>query len=208
MPSKLLVIAGGSGSGKSTLAIGLHNRYPAVFSLVQMDDYYHTAEDAPKLPDGKPDWDTPEALRFDDLVRDIRLLLNGSPITIRTKSELHNLGYRAALRNKIECTIPPRKIILVEGYLCLYDPHIRNLADLSIFLDMPIEESVRRRSSNKFDATEEYFQSVLIPAHYRFVAPTKRYANEIVKVALCSKDKVLHAVEGILKAQGFQAEMH
>ena len=144
-----------------------------------------------------------DALRFDELVADVERLLNGTPITLLTKSELYNPGYRAALKNKIECTIEPRRVVVVEGYLTLYDERLRNLADLCIYLDMPIEDSVYRRSSNKFDASAEYLESVLIPVHRQFVEPTKRHADEILAVARLSEEKILGIVEGILKARGF-----
>ena len=203
MRNRLILIAGGSGSGKSTLAVSLHKAYPEAFALLQADDYYKAPEDAPKLPDGKLKWDTPEALRFDDLVRDVQRLLNGTAITILTKSELHNPGYRTALKNKIECTIEPRPVLIMEGYLTLYDVRLRNLASLSIYLDMPIEDSIYRRSSNKFDASAQYLESVLIPAHRLFVEPTRRYADEILAVVRLSEEKTLGIVEGILKARGF-----
>ena len=203
MRNKLILIAGGSGSGKSTLAVNLYKAHSEAFALVQMDDYYKTAGDAPKLSDGTPNWDTPEALRFDDLVVDVERLLNGTQITIFTKSELHNPGYRAALKNKTECMIEPRPIIILEGYLCLYEERLRTLADLSIYLDMPIEESVHRRSSNKFDASRDYLESILIPVHRQFVEPTRQFADEIIEVARLGREELLAAAEGILRARDF-----
>lgn len=203
MRNRLVLIAGGSGSGKSTLALGLYATHPESVALLQADDYYKTAEDAPKLPDGKPNWDTPDALRFDDLLRDAEQLLGGTSITILTKSELYNPGYRASLKNKVECTIEPRRVIILEGYLALYDERLRDLADLCIYLDMPIEDSVHRRSGNKFDASREYIESVLIPVHYQFVEPTEKYADIVIDVAQLSQEEALESAEEILKTHGF-----
>ncbi len=42
---KLLGIAGGSGTGKSTLSISLVQKYPTIFGLVHLDDYFKSRED-------------------------------------------------------------------------------------------------------------------------------------------------------------------
>ena len=198
MRNKLVIIAGGSGSGKSALAVNLRRAYPELFALLQADDYYRTAETVPRLSDGRPNWDTPDALLFDDMVRDVERLLNDTSITILTKSELHNPGYKAQLRNKTKCTIMPRPILLLEGYLTLYDERLRRLADLSVYLDMPIEVSMWRRSANKFDAPASYFESVLIPIHQQFVEPTRKYADAVIDVSRLAIEEVFAVAEKIL----------
>ncbi|HUO56245.1 MAG TPA: hypothetical protein VMU27_02315 [Candidatus Paceibacterota bacterium] len=202
MANRVILIAGGSGAGKSTLAISLCTKYPQSVALVHQDDYYKSTEEAPKLSDGSPNWDTPEALRFDALYNDVHLLASGVSIIVMTKGELYNPAYRPYLRNKVECVIKPRPVILLEGHLALYDHSIRNLATAGIYLDMPIERSVQRRGPNKFTASEGYIEETLIPLHRRWVERTKRYATMILEVSRMQQAFVVSKVEAYLKQQG------
>ena len=202
MRSKLVVIAGGSGAGKSTAAIGLCRRYPKDVALVHLDDYYKEPVEAPRLPDGSVNWDSPNALRFDDLTRELRGLLDGGAVTVLTKSELYNPGYRAKLRNYVRQRLEPRPIIILEGHLTLFDQRIRTLADACIFLEMPIEESVLRRSCNKFTPPAGYFELVLFPAHLRYVEATRCYAHAVIDVATLTDGEVLSRIEDVLRERG------
>ena len=105
----MIGIAGGSGVGKSTLAIGLAKKYPDKIALLHVDDYFKSAEDAPRQGD-LVNWDHPDAIRFDDLCHDIVSLMHDKPVTVMTKSELYNPDYKLELRNKIEYTIQPKPI--------------------------------------------------------------------------------------------------
>ncbi|TSC68979.1 MAG: uridine kinase [Parcubacteria group bacterium Gr01-1014_56] len=197
--NKLIGIAGGSGSGKSTLAILLVKKYPEKFTLVQLDDYYKRTSDAPKLPDGGPNWDNPAALRFDDLYSDLQTLLKENSIEVWTKSEFYNPEYRTELKNRIWHTIEPKPVVVLEGNLALYDERIRGLMNFKIYLDMPIEESLKRRSVNKFFAPEGYFEHVLIPAHKEFVESAKQYADLVVGVSNSSQEELFAQVEEAIK---------
>ena len=191
---KLVGIAGGSGSGKSTLAISLCRKYPQICALLHIDDYFKKSEDAPTLA-GFTNWDHPDAIRFDDLYRDLLSLKSGNSITILTKSELYNPGFDYTLRNKIEYTIEPKLVIILEGYLALYDERVRSLLDVKVYLDIPIEESTKRRSSNKFALDEKYYAEVLVPMHKQFVEPAKEYANLVIDVSGMTPEEVLERVE-------------
>ncbi len=201
MHRSLIGIAGGSGSGKSTLAIALHKAYPNETVLVQLDDYYKTYEDAPRYAGGI-NWDHPDALRFDELVHDLNLLLKGEPVKILTKSELYNPGYRPALRNKIEWTLEPRALVILDGYLALYDPRVRQLINWSVFLDMSIEESVKRRTLNKFSPPQAYFEEILFPIYRSVVVPTKQYADLVLDASTTTPEEIFRITNVAIQAQG------
>jgi len=172
----ILGIAGGSGSGKSTLAINLVKKYPDQIALLQLDDYYKEQKDCPRAGDFY-NWDHPDSLRFDSFLHDTEALSRGESINIETRSELYNPTYDPQLRNKIPYAVEPKKILVLEGHLVFRDERIRNLMTLKVFLDIPIEESMKRRT--KF-SNEWYFEHVLIPMHTQYIAPTKQYADVII----------------------------
>lgn len=187
-PIKVIGISGGSGSGKSTVAISLCKKYPDVYTLLQIDDYFKKEEFVPSMH-GKLNWDHPDAIDLDKLHQDLQTLLKGEPITIRTKSELYNPDYRKELHNKIYYTIAPKKVILVEGFLAFYDERIRNLFSKKIYLDIPLGKSLKRRT--KF-VDGDYYQSILTPMFEQYVLPTKEFADKVINVV----DKTPEQVEG------------
>lgn len=192
---KIVGIAGGSGSGKTTLAIGLYKKYPKKISLLHLDDYFKELEEVPTV-DGMLNWDDPRVIRFDDLYKDIVSLMHNQAVTIMTKSELYNPGYDQKLGNKIPYTVEPRPVILVEGYLAFYDMHIREIMARKIYLDISIEESLRRRTK---PGDENYYDKILIPMHKQFIEPTKQYADLIINTAKSSVEETYSVVEESLK---------
>lgn len=194
MNTRIIGIAGGSGTGKSTVAISLCRAHVEDCAVVHLDDYFKKSEDAVH-EGGVINWEHPDSLRLYDLYHDLCTLKEGKPITVLTKSELYHTAYDYALKNKIEYVIEPRSVILVEGYLALHDPRIRDLMDLKIYLDMSVEESSKRRSANKFAIDKEYFENILQPMHEKFVVPTKAYANFVVDVSGKSSEEVFKILE-------------
>lgn len=194
---RIIGIAGGSGSGKSTLATLLYNAHPGQCVIVHGDDYFKKKEEVP-LSGENYNFDHPTSLRMDELYRDIVSLQNGHPVTILTKSELYNPLFRWELKNKIEYTLQPKPIIIVEGYLVFHDQKIRELMDNKIYLDMPITESAKRRSGNKPKISSDYSETVLFPMHKQFVEPTKQYADLVINVLNKTAEEVFILVESKL----------
>lgn len=192
-------IAGGSGSGKSTLAMNLCKKYKDQYSLIHLDDYFVKKDRVPELA-GFKNWDCPEAIRFQDLHHDLLNLKDGLSITIRTKSELYNPAYIRSLDNRIDVTIHPTRVVIVEGYLVLVDETIRNLFDHKIFLDIPIEESLKRRSGNKFTPDRDYVEKVLMPMHEKYVDPSWLHANLILDSSIYGFETIQEYVEEYLLA--------
>lgn len=194
---KIILIAGGSGTGKSTLAVSLCKKYPDKISLLHVDDYFKKKEEIPTL-DGFANWDHPQSLRFDDIFKDLTSLKNGESVKILTKSELYNPGFDRNLKNKIEYTVLPKPIIILEGFLSLADERVRNISDHMIYLDLPIKESIKRRSGNKFDVDPEYFSKIILPMHRKFVEPSKKFANFVLDVSDLSSEEVFNKIEKII----------
>lgn len=186
-------IAGGTGTGKTTLAIKLLQQDPDARALVHLDDYFKKSHEVEKVGDFI-NWEDPAALNFDALVADLTTLLEGKPIVVRTKSELYNPSYNHANTTKIEYQIEPKPLIILEGYLALYDPRIRALLDLSVFLEMPLWESSRRRSATKDPIGKEYFDQLLVPMYAKYVEPTKAFADLLIDVTEKNADEVLSMV--------------
>ncbi|NOR85153.1 hypothetical protein GQ473_03470 [archaeon] len=193
-------VAGGSGCGKSTLSYDLKAKYPDLIEVVHFDDYQKEEVDVPFL-DGIRNWDHPDAINFKQLHHDLTQLMNDKQVTVMTKSSILNPTYEE--KGRIKHTLEPKKIIIVEGYLTFYDKKIKDLFDLTIFLDCPISESMKRRDKIICgDDYDGYNTKILIPMHAKYVEPTKKLADMTIDVVKNDKDDVFDIVHDKLDALG------
>jgi len=186
-------IAGGSGAGKSTLCTALFDKYPDDIGMVQLDDYLKPAKDVP-IYAGRENWDHPDSLYLYKLANDLRQLGRGEPAIINTKNDRLNPEYRQTERRK-PVQFKPKKVMLVEGYLVLYDKRIRDMLTTSIWLDVDHETRWQRRVHFK---DSEYEQKVILPMYKEFAEPTKQYAEHMIDVTGLPREKVFEKVESIL----------
>lgn len=183
VPPALYVIAGGSGSGKSTLAEGLARRFPS-WTIVHLDDYQKPKEQVPRLGRHR-NWDHPDALDFEALLRDLRALLRGEPVTIMARSQTDPAEHGTPTR------IVPGTALVLEGYLALWHPEVRALARYSVFLDAPRDMRLARRRWKKGD---DYVREVLMPMHDLHLAPTMRHARLVVHIGSSPPESILETV--------------
>jgi uridine kinase len=190
---KFVGIAGGTGAGKSSLCTALLDAYPDTIGMVQLDDYFRPATDVPQTA-GFENWDHPDSLYLDRLAHDLRALFEGETVTIMTKNERLNPEY-AVTDERIPVRFDPKPIMLVEGFLVLYDPRIREMLATSIWLEAPHDDRYARRVHFKVDGYEE---AVLRPMQEEYAEPTKKYAEHIFDVSMMTKDDVFHKAEQII----------
>lgn len=189
VPSFLVLIAGGSGSGKTTLAQGLIGLHPD-WTLVHLDDYQKPREEVPRFL-GHRNWDDPRAVDFEGLIRDLRALRRGEAVTVMSRSQTEQAEHGTP------ATIAPGSAIVLEGYLALWHPDIRGMADYMVFLDVSMEMRHARRRWRK---SQDYLDQVLEPMHRLHIQPTSAYANLLVYAGATTPESVLETVSRCLKA--------
>ena len=187
----LIGIAGGSGCGKSTLSYGLRDKYPDLIEVVHFDDYQKEEVDVPFF-EGMRNWDHPDAINFEQLCQDLLQLKDNQTVKVMTKSSILNPTYEE--KGRIQHILEPKKIIIVEGYMTLQNNKIRDLFDLKIFLDIPIDESMKRRDKITYNDETEYNNKILIPMHKKYVEPSKENADLSIDVLKNDKDEVFKIV--------------
>ena len=186
-------IVGGTGAGKSTLCTLLEEKYPNQIGLIQLDDYFKPKEEQPKIGDIL-NFENPNSLYLDKFFSDLVELSKGNSITVNTKNEKLNPDYKNT-KVRIPIEIKPKPIMLIEGYLVLWDERVRNLLSTSIWLEVDHKTRWERRVHFK---NSEYEQKVLIPMHKQFVESTKQYAEHIIDVSDLSKEQVFEKAEIII----------
>jgi uridine kinase len=193
---KIIGIAGGSGSGKSTIASLLVNKYPDKTESINLDKYKIGSTNKTDFPLVKEmvDWDDPSIIRWQKLLDDIKTLQNGNPVTIEIRSVLkpQELLYKKTKSR----TIYPKEILIVEGYLSLWHKGLRGLYSRKYYLDLDQKTRFQRRDKIVDSA---YDKEIHIPAHNKYVEPTKEFADIVLDASRLNADQIFEKVEQDLK---------
>jgi uridine kinase len=178
----LIGVAGGSNSGKTTIAERLAEVIGTEeLSLIRLDSYYITMRDEPIDVRAAVNYDHPDAFDWDLLYRHLRRLTAGESV------EVPIYDYTIYDRTDEYELVVPGKVVVVEGILVLWEPRLRGMLDLKVFVDTPadlrvirrLQRDVAERGRTQESILEQYLTTVR-PSHEQFIEPSKRYADVIV----------------------------
>jgi uridine kinase len=201
--SLVIGIAGGSGSGKTTVAQTILQRVgPDRIAYLQHDSYYKDLSGLPPTQRTEVNFDHPNSLDTDLLIRHIESLQNDQPVQVPI------YDFASHSRTSRTFTVAPRRVILVEGILIFAEPALRNLFDVKLYIDTDADLRFIRRLQR--DITErgrttesviKQYQTTVRPMHLEFVEPSKRYADIIIPEGgynLAALDMVVSRIESLL----------
>jgi len=184
IPSSALVIgvAGGSGSGKTTFARTLQaNLGDGFCGMISQDSYYRDMHRYFDRDGGSVNFDHPDSIEFELMVRHLRTLKAGEDIAI----PLYEFSSHRRLTDEryFQC----RPVIIIDGTLLLTQSELRDLFDFSYFIETQedlrfrrrLERDVRERGRTAEGVKEQFFNHVK-PMHDLFVEPSRKFANRIV----------------------------
>jgi uridine kinase len=175
-------ICGGTGSGKTTVAnkiLEAVNKQDVIF--LQQDSYYRDLKDMPLDSRKLANFDHPDALDNDLLVKHLRRLKDGQA------AELPIYDFRTHTRRPETLRTEPKPIIIVEGILVFADSRLLAEMDVKVFVDTPddirfirrLRRDIAERGRTAESVMEQYEMTVR-PMHMQFVEPSKRYADVII----------------------------
>jgi uridine kinase len=192
---KIIGIAGGSGSGKSTVSYALVDENPDLFEVINLDDY-QKARDEANLPmlGGMINWDHPNIIRWDNLIADIAKLKDDQPVTIDLWAHRSNPEY-AKHHKMMRRTIEPQPVLIVEGYLALYNPALNKLFDKRYYFDLDDKTRAARRDKHEVINQEIYETKVLLPMHEKYIEPSRHNADVVLDVANMSVGEICERVK-------------
>ncbi|HWS53805.1 MAG TPA: uridine kinase [Pyrinomonadaceae bacterium] len=178
----IIGICGGTGSGKTTVASRILesvSKDEVVF--LQQDSYYRNLDELPLDFQRTFNFDHPDAIDNDLLVRHVRALRAGDAV------ELPVYDFKTCARRPETLRIEPRPIIIVEGILVFNDERLRGEMDLKVFVDTPddirfirrLRRDIAERGRTAESVIEQYLSTVR-PMHMQFVEPSKRHADVII----------------------------
>lgn len=177
----LLGVAGGTCSGKTTVAERLCEMIGGDrIALIKLDSYYVDTPDEPLDVRKKANWDHPDAFDWALLTEHLQALAAGEPI------EVPVYDYAAYERTERVTRIGRCDVVVVEGILVLYEPSVRELFDLKVYVDADadlrlirrLQRDVSERGRSPQSIIDQYLTTVR-PSHLQFIEPSKRHAHVI-----------------------------
>jgi uridine kinase len=178
----IIGVAGGSGSGKTTVVREIiRNIGKNQVTVLHHDSYYRDVQDLPFEERIKINYDHPDSLETTLLINHINELIAGTAVEVPCYDFTEHL--RAPDTERME----PRKVIIVDGLLILWDRELRSLMDIKVYVDTDADLRFIRRLSRDIHergrpaelVIEQYLRTVR-PMHLEFVEPSKRYADVII----------------------------
>ena len=178
----IIGLGGGSGSGKTTIARSIVDAIgPDSVALIQHDAYYHDQTDLPMEERVKVNYDHPDSFETSLLVEHLRGLRAGQAI----ERPIYDFTVYNRLRETVR--VEPKPAVIVEGILVLYEPELRELMDLKIYVDTDPDLRIMRRlerdlkeRGRSFDSVHDQYLATVRPMHLQFVEPSKRYADIVI----------------------------
>ena len=175
-------IAGGTGSGKTTVANAILQSVGADrIVYLPHDAYYRDQSEKPLEQRVKVNFDHPDSLETDLMIRHIHQLRAWQVI------DLPVYDFTTHTRTRRSNRTEAKGVVLVEGILIFAEPELRKLFDMKIYVDTDADiRFIRRLQRDIFErgrTTESVIQQYLNtvrPMHMEFVEPSKRYADVII----------------------------
>ena len=175
-------IGGGTGSGKTTLADLIRKRMGmGSIAFLAHDAYYRDQKHLTPEERAKVNYDHPDSLETDLMVRHIQELLRGQAI------EMPVYDFSTHSRKTETVHVSPKPVILVEGILIFVEKELRDLFDMKIFVDTDADirlirrllRDIQERGRTLQSVVDQYLRTVR-PMHLEFVDASKRYADIII----------------------------
>jgi len=177
-------VAGGSGSGKTTVVRRIiESLGDDQVTILEHDRYYRDRNDLRLEERAALNYDHPDSLETDLLVRHLHDLRAGHSV------EVPKYDFARYARQSETVTALPRKAIIVEGILIFADAALRALMDVKVFVDTDddtrfirrLQRDIAERGRTVPSVIDQYLGTVK-PMHLEFVEPSKRYADIIIPV--------------------------
>ena len=182
----IIAIVGASASGKSLFAQTIYEELlPEVgennIAIIKEDCYYRSQDHLTLEERSLINYDHPSAFEHELLAQHLTQLTNKEPI------EIPSYSYTSHTRLAETSPLSPAKVILVEGILLLEDKRLRDLFNIKIFMDIPLDVCLLRRIKRDMierersleSITQQYMETVR-PMYYQYIEPSKAYSDIII----------------------------
>lgn len=178
----IIGISGASASGKSLLAHTIVNEMGTdQVTVINEDCYYRDHPDLPFSEREKINYDHPDSLDHDLLRQHLSQLQRGETVDIPIYE--HSKHARSEQTRRVG----QHRIIVLEGILLFIDPELRDMMDIRIFMDTPLDICLIRRlrrdmleRARTLESVLSQYQKTVRPMYMQFIEPSKRHADIII----------------------------
>jgi uridine kinase len=196
----IIGIVGGSGAGKTWLSHQIAAAFPTEATEVSLDDFYFDRSHVSPRQRRLVNYDDPEAIEWELLREFLENFRQGRPAHVPR----YDFSTHCRSGQRAECT--PTRLLIVEGLWLLTRQEVRELFDLSLFLECPAQVRLERRLTRDVvergrhaEDVREVFETVVAPMHTRHVAPQRRWATVVLHDPVSQAD--LEGVVGRVSRQ-------
>ena len=175
-------VAGGSCSGKTSVSNLIYkNISDKSLMIMHEDSYYRDLSNESMAKREKTNYDHPDAFDNNLLYQQLSQLIHRHAVNEPIYDYVKHSRSRRTRHQE------PKDVIILEGILTLYDPQIRNLMDIKVYVDADddirlirrLKRDMRERGRSLDSIIKQYLATVR-PMFHQFIEPTKRYADVII----------------------------
>lgn len=199
-------VAGGSGSGKTTIIKSIIDQLgPLDAVILQHDSYYRNNNHLPLLERERINYDHPDALETELLIKNIKDLLEWR------ETETPVYDFTTHTRKARGIIKKPAEVVIVDGILIFVEERLRELMDVRIFVNTDsdirfirrLKRDIKERKRTMDSVINQYLETVK-PMHIAFVQPSRRFADIIIPEGKSpvSTNLVVSLIESHLKKSG------
>lgn len=181
-------VGGGTSSGKTTIANRIYqdltNNNKKVI-IISQDSFYKelTPHQLELVKTNDYNFDNPDAIEFELLKKALKSLIAGEQ-----NIQIPIYDFHKHQRSSETIKIPDNpSIIIIEGIFIFWDPEIRDMLNIKLFVDVDDDTRLLRRIRRDTVERSRDLNQVLIsyekyvkPGYSVFIEPTKRYADLII----------------------------
>jgi len=191
----LIAIAGPSCAGKTETAKAVAKHLNAC--IVPIDSYYINLDHCSYEERCRFNFDEPAALDHDFLLEQLKTFARGQ--AIETPIYDFTRHTRAAGTHRIDCA----PFLIVEGLFVLYWKDVRELCDVTVYVDAPDDICLERRKrrdvcerGRTVESVVKQYNETVRPMAAKYVWPTKELAGLVVS----GTDSLEHCATQVLEA--------
>ena len=175
-------ICGASGSGKSTLAQELATMVNRSILIINQDAYYLDHPDLSFEERCRLNYDEPSVFDHDLLLEDVKKLLAGERVPKK------RYDYTRHCRADVPGVFMElHDVIIVEGIHAFYDPRLRDMMDMKLYMHVEsdicllrrIERDIKERG-RQIDNISMQYTTTVKPMFDQYIRNYEQYADVIV----------------------------
>ena len=179
---QIIGIAGASGSGKSQLARNIQVPFDAEdVVLLSEDSYYKDQRNLPMAQRHLMNYDHPDAMDHELLALHLSELIAGRSI------ECPVYSFHEHCRSLETVKIDPPKVLILEGILLFSVEKLRNLINLRVFMEVPLDICLIRRlerdvneRGRSMESVLTQYQSTVRAGYLQHILPSRNFADLLV----------------------------